>query len=90
MTLPQLTFEELKQILADNGFNLVSTDFFTEHTMVVFAKGDHSFVIEWRKVYFYRFVVFFLTQLDIEPPKDCMKAYQQEQELYKKIREGDK
>jgi len=83
MTLVSRTFDQLKEILERDGWKLVSTDFFDEYNRIVFAKHGHSFALPYRRVYFYPFIVIFLTNLGIEPPADCVHAYQQHQQSRK-------
>ena len=57
MTVPHLNFEELKSLLKEDGFEIVSDSDWETHNRIMFGKDGHTFPIQIQPTYFYPFVI---------------------------------
>jgi hypothetical protein len=89
MTIPYLTFKELRALLEKNGFKIISNQDWEEHNRIVFGKDDYRFPVPILEAYFYPYVVRLCRDFQIEPPPDHLQCHEQYQE-YKKNRASDK
>jgi hypothetical protein len=77
MVVAQLTFEYLCALLEKNGWKVASNDYWNDHNRIIFEKGTENFPLQYKKTYTFLFVVPFLKSLDIEPPEDCKRNYEE-------------
>lgn len=89
MVVPTLTYDELKELLNDNGWNDVCSDFWNDHNRIIFVKGSINFPLPYRKVYGYPFVVKLCLSLDIAPPEDHLRCYEQYEAYKQKKRDQE-
>lgn len=77
MTAPCLTYEEFRDLLNRNGWEIVCGDYWNDHNRIIFQKDGHSFPLQYKKVYFFPIVVRTCLSLEIEPPEECLRVYNQ-------------
>lgn len=77
MTVPTLKFEALLKLLKENGWDVVSNEFWDEYNRIMIKKGDISFPLQYKKVYAFTSVVRICKALEIAPPQDHLTCYEQ-------------
>lgn len=53
MTVPFLKHEELAELLKGNGWEVASSDFWNDYNRIICKKGDISFPLQYKEVYFF-------------------------------------
>ncbi|HMJ70846.1 MAG TPA: hypothetical protein VK508_18215 [Cyclobacteriaceae bacterium] len=89
MVVAQCTFEKLCEILEQNGWKIASNEYWNDHNRIIFEKGNENFPLQYKKVYNFLFVVPFFKSLEITPPEDCLKNYE-ELSAYRQRKKEDK
>ena len=84
MTIPFLTQQEFLKILHDNGWEVVSNEFWNDYNRIIVGKDNYTFVVQVRNVYHYPIVVTTFTQLGIPVPEEHRICYEQWEEQKKK------
>jgi hypothetical protein len=79
-----LSNEQLLKLLKDNGWEVASNDFFDSYNRIILKKGEISFPLQFKPKYAFTSVVRLCKSLEIEPPADHLRCYDQYEE-YKKM-----
>jgi hypothetical protein len=77
MKLAGLEFKELIAILNQNGYHVLSDDFWDKHNRIILRKENETVVLQFDMYYGFPFVYTFLTSLGIEVPEHCKTPYEQ-------------
>lgn len=90
MTIPYLTYEKLIALLKSNEWNVVSSTDWETHNRIMIGKDGHTFPLPIKETYFYPFVVKICQSLDIIPPDDHLKCYNQQKAFEEREQEAEK
>ncbi len=77
MTIPGLTNAQLMKLLSDNGYKVVSNEFWNDHDRVIVEKDGATFPVQYKTYYYYPIIIKLCAMLEIDPPEDCMKCHLQ-------------
>jgi hypothetical protein len=77
MQLAGLKFQELLDIIKQNGYDVVSNDFWDKYNRIILRKGSETIILQFDTFYAFPFVYTYLTSLGIEVPEHCKKPYEQ-------------
>lgn len=83
MVVAHLTYDGLVKILKEHHWEIASNDYWNDYDRIIFEKDGENIVVQYKKMYGFPFVVKFLRSLDIDPPDDCVRSFDQ-LEAYKK------
>jgi hypothetical protein len=77
MTVPVFTEGEFIAFLKDNGWNIVSTDYWEEHNRIIFEKDGRTVTFQCKGggKYFYPEVVQTCKAFEVNPPTDHIHSY---------------
>jgi len=87
MTVPFLTHAKFLALLNQNGWIVVSSDYWDKYNRVIMQKDGHNFPLQYAEVYYFPFVVRTCKSLGIEPPADHLKYFEQYEEYKKRNKE---
>jgi hypothetical protein len=97
MTIPKLSFTELKEFLEKNDFEIISNQDWDVHNRVMIgSKNGQSFPLQIKDAYFYPFVLRLCKDLEIDPPAEHLevseqyKAYKREKKAREQNKEEEK
>ncbi len=78
MTIPVFSETELIQFIKDNGWNIVSTDYWDEYNRLIFEKSNRTITFQCKGPkgkYFYPEVVKTCEAFEIKPPSEHIHSY---------------
>ena len=77
MTVPYFTNDQMIEYMKQNGWELVSSDFWDENNTLIYAKNDALFHFHYdtTRVYHYTAVVKLCSILKIQPPAEHIRQY---------------
>lgn len=78
MTVPVFTEGEFLQFIKDNGWEIVSTDYWDEYNRLIFGKDGRTVTFQCKGVggkYFYPEVIKTCQAFDIKPPSEHIHSY---------------
>ncbi len=82
MTVPYLKTDEFLDYLKERGCEIASDKFTADYGRIILEKDGYAFPFQLKPVYYYPMVVKTCQDLEIEPPADHLKCYEQQMALY--------
>jgi hypothetical protein len=77
MIVPTIKQKVFFDFLKENGFEIVSTDFWDKYNRVMFKKDGHTFPLVVKEKYYFVEVCHICNDFGVEPPEDHKKVYEQ-------------
>ena len=77
MTIPYRTRQSLLRLLDENGWKVVSNEYWDECDRIILEKDNYNFPLKTKAIYNYLEVVKLCESLGITPPEDCKRNYDQ-------------
>jgi hypothetical protein len=79
--------EKFMLFLKEHGWEVASSDYWNDYNRIILKKGDISFPLQYKEVYYFPLVVRTCISLEIDPPPDHLRCYEQLESQKKKDEE---
>lgn len=87
MVVPMLKHDALLKLLKEHGWEVASDEFWDKYNRIIMKKGDVSFPLQYKDIYAFTSVCRICIALDIPPPADHLRCYEQYEAYKAKKRE---
>ncbi|MEJ7823394.1 MAG: hypothetical protein WKF85_13810 [Chitinophagaceae bacterium] len=87
MTVPCMTYTELmEEHLKPNGYEVIAPqpdEFWEGYNRIMIRKGDYTFPLQYKSIYFYLQIVYLFRQLEIPVPEEYQHIFDQHMAMRK-------